>query len=495
MLTSRFFDPFHDFDWDQWASNDYRTKYTKQMMIRFQKIPWLQRQIPSGLLPHHFEICQLAVLHGLPENDIPKFKDHWQRTRHIYANCPDANIHHYVSSDWMTIATFDKCVAELITQSTFCQKLAQLSSVERLHLGFWKKTPQEAQSAPVDTIVKPLSTVSSSSGVVDNTPRTAAEDDTRPLETVITQWQIPQCKMLEHVRLLRMTGRERGNYIGQIGPCEYKFGLTDKDFGARTDQHLKDFDQFCLVWAQHCFNASRAEMLFKKDPRIMSRLIKRNTNKNRHREIIQIDANCTEFTIKQIYQEYVQMVNNEERTKMNTAGATTDFERPETSDSPEPVLNHSTMQMLELERQKLAFEKEKWQHEVNIRMKELEIKSMQLKQEQERITAATAAVVAASEKQPTHNAIELDAARVLCHMQNDHRKRVEKTSTKRCIEQISPITDQIIHRFANLKQVQRRWPALMLSKKDLLRSMKSNSIYKGWRWKYGPSYPKNAPVL
>ena len=69
-LTSPYFDHFYDFDWERWQDLPYRKAFTNKLMLRKQKVGWLKRLLPGAVLPHHFDLMHLAILHGLPESKI-----------------------------------------------------------------------------------------------------------------------------------------------------------------------------------------------------------------------------------------------------------------------------------------------------------------------------------------------------------------------------------------------------------------------------------------
>lgn len=514
-LTSPYFDQFADFEWDRWQDQAYRESFIQRLMLRLGKYEWLKRKLPSSSFPYHHDVFHLAVLHGLPTSQAMAFQQAWSNQKEILGT-KKLNIEKYESRDWISIATFDKCAAHLIRDSQVCKRLAQLASLEPLgpH-GQWiflPKTSSPTEEADMDIEMEttapappprhlslpsaPKETSVTVLHVEDSQPPSLAQpvqtlhtnevslnhlsitsSDTAPSLSPIVSWTIPECKKLEHVRLLRSIGHERGNYIGQVGPCEFKFGLTEKDFGARTDQHTKDFDKFCLVWAQHCFNSTRAEALFKKDPRIQPRLVKKTTAKNRHREIIQIDTMCTEAVIKEIYSSYVQQVNEQETAKFGASTAVTSslrgvFSPPQSANhdgaavaaAPHPA---SSSDHISLEREKLEFEKEKWRAEIKLREAEIELQKQQM---QYQSTAADAATILSRIKQYT-SPTELPGI-----------PKGIKIDGSKTIGQVSPITNQVIRQFSNIYQTQQNCLDLRLNRKHLVEALDLGKVYRGFKW-------------
>lgn len=481
-----------------WQSATYRHKFLHTVMLRMKKFHWMHRSIPHTIFPRHWEVTQLAILHGLPENDISQFNVQWTKVRATIHMFEDVDLQSYNHQDWITIAAFDKCCASLIPQSPICARLASLAAQEILVKGTWRDRKSETPEVP--PALPPRSPPLEPAEVQHKeTPKVVAAETTTTVITVtdgpadpapLERWVVPECKVLEHVHLIRSIGHERGNYIGQIGPKQYKFGLTDKDFVARSGQHSKDFDQFVLVWAQHCSNSTRAEALFKNDPRIRCRLIRKTTLKNRHREIILIDELCNESAIKTIYGEYVKLVNDEERSKLLGGGGTEN-----TESAPAVQQEHRPQQpsneYMELERERLAFEKDKFEKEYALRLREIELQASRTK-EQERAEDEKKKT-AALPPQPTYLPSDLDAALILsrlrdyCQKRNafddPKRKKLKKGKLTGSIMMVSPITEHIISCYQTPTEACKMLRHLKLQPKGVEHALQTGALYSGYYWK------------
>lgn len=437
---SPYFDHFRDFDWERWQDLPYRKAFTHKLMLRKQKLDWLKRSLPGAVLPHHFDLMHLAILHGLSESQTNQFQSAWVAQKQLLQEyLTDLKIESYHGRDWITIPTFDKCVACLIPDSPTCVRLTHLSTSEVLEGPFWKSS---ADDEPEEVFTPPAVTE-----IIVPPPPSIEHRSLSP----VASWQIPECKKLEHIRLIQVIGHERGNYIGQVGPFEFKFGLTGS-LGARTGQHTKDFDQFCLVWAQHCFDPTKAEALFKRDPRIMPRLVKKTTQKNRHREIIQIDATCTESSIKEIYNYYVQQVNDGERAKFTEKVDDTSEVEPPSRFEP----SHSA-DYIAFERERLAFEKEKWKAEMELRQQELQLRRQE--------SAA------------------YDAATILTRLKS-YQVPQDPPSPRRTnkVAQVSAVTNKVIRQFQSIPHAQKSCTKLRLDAKTLAAAINAGVAYRGYRW-------------
>ncbi len=161
------------------------------------------------------------------------------------------------------------------------------------------------------------------------------------VEPPVQQWTICLAKRLEHERLLRTMGNSRGNYIAQIGPLDFKFGSTDRSIMDRTTEHVKDFTHFYLIFAEHCANTSMAESQFKLDPLIKKRRKNMRTERNNHTEIVTVDEDVTETTLKALYLKYIQQVDAKERFVLNAKYAATASASASTLTSSPLLLNNN----------------------------------------------------------------------------------------------------------------------------------------------------------
>lgn len=549
MITSPYFsvDHFSDFDWRLWQCTAYRKRFLDQVMLRLRKFHWIQRGMPAAILPSHLEVSKLAILHGLPEAELPAFQKKWSSMKSTLYQCEDIDLQHYNHADWMTIPAFDKIVASMITESPTCRRLADLAASEVLHKGQWKHArvdhPPREEHAKVTTARNETETQNNEQGItcVPSPANVTIELRTAPIKyvaattntnTVVptvpkaqpspsthhplidtplspSTWRIPDCKALEHIRLINTMGRERGNYIGQVGPCEYKFGLTDKDFNLRASQHTRDFDQFCLVWAEHCSNSTRAEALFKKDPRIQPRLIRKTTNKNRHREIVVIDAHCTESSIKQIYSYYVKLVNDEEREKLIASATSTTDETDGSNNNSDVSVGQqfSSLSMgaatnadyIALEREKLNFEREKFEKEHALKLKEMALQEQERSQRQPAYQQQPQAYD--NRRDERYWASDMDAASILLQMHNYYnaQQSTPKETTERsdapmkprryetrhaAVHQLCPITNRVLRTFRSLGTACAAGDRpQQLNRKQLIGAIEKGTLYQGFKWK------------
>lgn len=140
----------------------------------------------------------------------------------------------------------------------------------------------------------------------------------------------------------------------QTGPLDFKFGSTDRSILDRTTEHVKDFPHFYLIFAEHCANTQLAESQFKSDPMIKQRRKNVKTERNNHTEIVSVDAEVTESTLKALYLKYIKEVDTKERFVLNAKYAASSPPSSALSENVEESTNNQCVSMIQPQRQIMA---------------------------------------------------------------------------------------------------------------------------------------------